>query len=665
MEFFGVSIVLYILGGLAAACLGGRRATSPVGALFALAGSLAGLFGVARAPISAASQIALSWWGLPIGGLTLGLDPVSRLFLLPVYVLGAACAVSGAAGLGAHHDDGGGNERLGAHWFFFNTLLTGLCLVMAARDAVCFLLSWEIMSLAPFFLISLHDDESEVREAAWIYLVAAHLGAVCVLAFFASFWAAAGATGFDALARAAAEGRLASPSVLFVLALLGFGAKAGFFPFHVWLPEAHPAAPSHVSAILSGAMISAGLYGLWRALELLGPAAAWWGWALAALGLLTAASGILQALAQGNLKRLLAYSSVENMGLVCLGLGLGMIGRQTGNAAIAILGLAGAVFHVLNHALFKGLLFLCAGEVLHAVGSVRMAHLGGLGKRLPVAGAAFALASCGIVGLPPLAGFAGELAMALAMLAGLDLPGLPARVGMAAALVILATIGGVALAAFAKACGLTFLGEPRTPAAAKAHVAGRLSQVPLGFLAGACLAAALFAPALFAWAGQAALAFPGIDPAPARFALAGAVNILAAILAISSCLIAVVLALLAFRRRLLARAGVRRGPTWGCGYTAPSSRIQYGASSFVDPLVKVMGAPTGLTRRLDMPEGYFPRRATLSVSSPDRLKGGFYTPLFEAASRLCDALKVMQHGRIHLYILYVLATVVLLLAWKL
>jgi len=664
MELFGASLALYLLAAIGALCLGDRDAANRLGPAGALAGSLVGLAGVLGAPASAASQIALPW-GLPIGSLTLGLDPASRLFLVPVYLLGAACAVSGAASLGGHHDAPGGQGKLGPHWFFFNMLLAGLALVMAARDAVCFLLAWEIMSLAPFFLISFHDDEAEVREAAWIYLVAAHLGAVCVIAFFAAFWAAAGATGFDALAQAAAGGRLAAPGALFLLALAGFGAKAGFFPFHVWLPEAHPAAPSHVSAVLSGAMISAGLYGLWRALELLGAAAVWWGWVLIAVGLVSAVSGILQALAQGNLKRLLAYSSVENMGLACLGLGLGLVGRQYGNETISVLGLAGAVFHVLNHAAFKGLLFLCAGEVLHAVGSVRIAHLGGLGKRMPVVGAAFALASMGIAGLPPLSGFAGELVLALAMLEGVNLPGLLPRVGMAAALVILAAVGGLALAAFAKAAGLGFLGAPRTPAAAKAAPAGRLARAALLFLCVCIVLAAACSPLLLALSGQAALAFPGLDPAPARVALARATDILWTVSAIFPCLAGLVAILLFTRSRLLAANGLRRQPTWGCGYTAPTPRMQYGAASFVEPATKVFGPAMGLSRRLNMDQGYFPVRARLTVSSPDRLKNAVFIPLFETIGRACDAMKVVQHGRVHLYILYVLATVVLLLAWKL
>lgn len=663
MVFLLASVALFLLGGLAALVCGRRPAATFGGALGAMAGSLAGLAGFICAPTSAVSQLQLPW-GLPIGALTLGLDPASRLFLLPVHLLGLTCSLAGMAAMRGHagHDD---HTKAPAHWFFFNLLLLGLSLVMAARDAVTFLLAWEIMSLAPFFLISFHDEEAEVREASWIYLIAAHLGAVCVLAFFATAWAQAGSTSFDALALCAWSGQMTAPSLLFALALAGFGAKAGFVPFHIWLPEAHPAAPSHVSALMSGAMISAGVYGLWRALELLGPAPGWWGWTLAAVGLLSAVAGLLQGMVQGNLKRLLAYSSVENMGLACLGLGLGIIGRHTGNETVAVLGLAGAVFHVLNHACFKGLLFLGAGEVLHAVGSVRLAHLGGLAKRMPVVGACFALASLGIIGLPPLAGFSGELTMALAMLAGLEGPGLLPRLGMAAILVLLATVGGLALAAFAKAYGMTFSGEPRTPAAAKAQAPSTLARLPLCILAGCCVASAVFAPQLLSLAGQAALAFPGIDPAPARQTMAHAADIIGAVVAVCLLLTLLTALVLVLRYRLLKKAGVRREPTWGCGYTAPTNRMQYGPASFIEPLAEVFNPATGLTRRLELDADYFPTRGRLTVSSPDRLKATVFAPLFEVVSKACDALKVVQHGRVHLYILYVLATVVLLLAWKL
>ncbi|EFL51041.1 NADH/Ubiquinone/plastoquinone (complex I) [Solidesulfovibrio fructosivorans JJ]] len=659
MEWLLVAVALYIASGLLALAL--RQRAHAVGAAGAVLGCLAALAAVLSGPFNSFLAMRLSW-GLPMGAFSLGLDPVSRLFLLPVCALGAICAVSGAAALSGEH---GGASRSGAHWFFYNLLLAGLVLVMTARDAVCFLLAWEIMSLAPFFLIAHHDEEPAVREASWIYLVAAHLGAVCVIAFFTLLWAATGATGFAAIRLSLSHGGLAAPAVLFVLALVGFGAKAGFVPFHVWLPEAHPAAPSHVSAVLSGAMINAGLYGLWRALELIGPGASWQGWVLVALGLATALAGILQALAQGNLKRLLAYSSVENMGIILLGLGIGRVGEQAGAPAVAVLGLAGALLHMLNHAAFKGTLFLCAGEVLHGVGSVRLSHLGGLGKRMPFVGAAFALAAAGIAGLPPLAGFAGELTLAMAMFHGLDLPGLLPRAGFSAAMAALAAVGGFALAALAKADGLTFLGEPRTPAAATAHAPGARALVPVIALAACCVGAAVTAPWLFHLAAQAALTFPGLEPGPARKAAADALGMQWGVLAVLGGFAVLVLAILLVRNRLLAAAGTRREPTWGCGYLAPTARIQYGAASFVEPAARILSGPMGQKSRLDMAPGWFPARARLTVAAPDRLKTTVFSPAFEWTARICDSLKVVQHGRVHLYILYILATVVLLLAWKL
>jgi hydrogenase-4 component B len=296
---------------------------------------------------------------------------------------------------------------------------------------------------------------------------------------------------------------------------------------------------------------------------------------------------------------------------------------------------------------------------------VRLAHLGGLGKRMPLVGAAFALAAAGIAGLPPLAGFAGELTLAMAMFHGLDLPGLLPRVGLSVALAGLAAVGGFALAALAKAQGLTFLGEPRTPAAASAQAPGMRALAPILVLAGTCVAAALAAPRIFRLTAQAALTFPGLDADQARQALANAQGMQWGVLTVLGVLLVLVAAIVLMRRRLLARAGLRRQPTWGCGYTAPTARMQYGAASFVEPAARILSGPMGLSSRLDMDPGYFPARARLSVATPDRLKTSVFTPLFELAARGCDVLKVVQHGRVHLYILYVLATLVLLLAWKL
>ena len=396
----------------------------PLGAACGCALGMAGLF----TDSWTGSLLWTQAWGLPVGGLSLGLDALSRVFLLPVFGLGFVCACAG--GISLRHTRAS-EHNLAAHWLFYLLLVLGMAVVMMARDAVLFLLAWEVMSLSPFFLIDFNDSDRNVRDASWVYLVAAHLGAVLLLAFFGLLWQNSGDTAFATLALK--EGPVVPlASVLFVLSLLGFGAKAGIAPMHVWLPEAHPAAPSHISALLSGAMINAGLYGIIRSCEFVAPlsaAPAWWGWLTLFLGLGTALMGILKALAQSNLKRLLAYSSVENMGLMLMGVGAWLIGSHSGNSWIGTLGLAGAMFHMLNHSAFKGLLFLTAGEVLHATGTVRMELLGGLQQRMPLVGAAFGIGAVSIACFPPFNGFAGEFVLALSLLDGSSLPGVEQQLG--------------------------------------------------------------------------------------------------------------------------------------------------------------------------------------------------------------------------------------------
>jgi formate hydrogenlyase subunit 3/multisubunit Na+/H+ antiporter MnhD subunit len=274
-------------------------------------------------------------------------------------------------------------KALGVSWFFFNLLVASMALVVVARNGILFLVAWELMALASFFLVTMQDDEERVRDAGRTYLVASHLGTAFLLVLFIMLAGGTDSLDFDRFAAGSHAG------LLFILAAIGFGTKAGFVPLHVWLPEAHPAAPSHVSAVMSGVMIKTGIYGLVRTLTFLGPLPAWAGWLLVGVGVTSGVLGVLFALAQHDLKRLLAYHSVENIGIITLGLGLGLVGLRAGFAPLAVLGFAGALLHVLNHALFKGLLFLGAGAVLHGTKTRDMEELGGLLKRMPWTGPLF------------------------------------------------------------------------------------------------------------------------------------------------------------------------------------------------------------------------------------------------------------------------------------
>ena len=637
------------------------------GAGGAVLASLAGLAGVffqlGQEPVTAAVP-----WGLPFGSGIVGLDGLSALFLLPVFGLGLTCACSGHIAL-RHVPAAEHNQP--AHWFFFLLLLFGMALVMSARDAVLFLLAWEIMSLSPFFLIDFNDEDGNVRDAAWVYLVAAHLGVVPLMAFWAFLWQQGGATDFAALAGVGAQLGLPLLSTLFLLSLVGFGAKAGLMPLHVWLPEAHPAAPSHISALLSGAMINAGLYGMIRSLDFFGPlpeTPGWWGWLVLIMGIATGCVGILKSLAQSNIKRMLAYSSVENMGIMLIGFGTALVGAQQGNAGLTALGFVACLMHMLNHASFKGLLFLCAGEVLHATGSVRMEQMGGLQKRMPLVGAAFALGAASIACLPPFNGFMGEFSLVLALLDGARTPVPETSLGLLFSLVAVTFISGLALVAFAKVYGITFLGEPRSDIARSPHAPSACSLWPLALPALACIAGGLAGPLLHDAIAPAArqlaqqLVPAGGTPAGA---LEGARASLATATMAGWLLLLLTVAALAVRRQLL-RGRVSSVPTWGCGYQYGNARIQYTDSSFSEPLSRLFGPIMGLKVRLRHDEAaLFPHGSSVQISAPDRLRSGLFSPLFAAIERLCNACKIIQHGKIHLYILYIFVTTVALLVWGL
>lgn len=367
MSFLLAALAILLASGLAALFRPARWEQSPVKASVSwmpaagvLLAAALGLIPAVRVLLGAPALAFRHPWSVPGGEFFLELDALSAWFLMPILVLSAVTAIYGIEYLAPF----AGKKSLGPTWLFFNLLVASMAVVVLAKNAVLFLVAWEIMALASFFLVTFEDERPEVREAGWIYLVATHLGTACVLAFFLLMGRETGTMDMTRWTVAGTAGPRVT-GTLFLLAIVGFGTKAGFMPFHVWLPEAHPAAPSHVSALMSGVMIKTGIYGLLRALTCFGEPPLWWGWALIGIGLTSGILGVLFALAQHDLKRLLAYHSVENIGIIALGIGLGLIGVSAHLPALAVLGFGGGLLHVVNHALFKGLLFLGAGSVLH------------------------------------------------------------------------------------------------------------------------------------------------------------------------------------------------------------------------------------------------------------------------------------------------------------
>lgn len=662
MWWFVAGIVVLSVG----ACLSLIASKTPrlatlIGSTAAIAGSSAILISAARVLYTGRSVDLMLAWQVPFGRLWLAVDPLSAVFMLPTAMIVAVAALYGASYMPSSYRA----SAMGPSWFFFNALAATMLLVLAARNGLLFLLCWEGMSLASFFLVLTDHDRAAVRRAGWIYLAAMHLGTACLLVLFLLLGRAVGSLDFD---RFTCEPGLSG--VLFVLALVGFGVKAGFMPVHVWLPESHPAAPSHVSAVMSGVMIKTGIYGLLRILTFLPDAAPWWGWTLVAVGTLSAVLGILLAMSQHDLKRLLAYSSVENIGIIAIGLGTGLLGVAYGVSVMAFLGFAGALLHVLNHALFKSLLFLGAGAVQHGTGSRDIDQLGGLFKSMPLTGGVFLVGACAISGLPPLNGFLSELLIVLGVFSSVVRQGPGGGIPWALLCVLvvggLGLIGGMATACFTKAFGCTFLGVPRSERGRGAHEVSVLERVSMLVLAGACFLVVLAAPA---WPYVYRSAIATVLGSPAHSALQEVRTVAWGplwIVAVASwTLILLIVVVAATRRKVLSRRRVEFGPTWDCGYAVSSPRMQYTSSSFASPLLYLFRLFLRPRVRQQLPSGFFPRMAAFDSDTPDMLMEYVYRPTVTVCTWCASKLRLLQQGRIQLYVLYIALTILVLLVWKL
>ena len=439
---------------------------------------------------------------------------------------------------------------------------------------------------------------------------------------------------------------------LFWLALCGFGMKAGMFPLHIWLPSAHANAPSHVSAIMSGITIKMGIYGLVRFSGWLPvPEAA--GWVVALLGIASAVLGVAFALGQHDLKRLLAYHSVENIGIILIGIGFALIATEHGNAAWGLIALAGGLLHVWNHGLFKSLLFLGAGSVLHATGCRTMSQLGGLWRSMPWTAGLFALGAAAISGLPPLNGLVSEWILYLGLFDAVNSRGNPALAAALAA-VSLAVTGALALACFIKVCGTVFLGAPRTPAAERAQECGMRMRMPMVSLALACaaigLAPAVLWPALARAAATWNPAWSQSPPSGSLWAL-GTCNLALALAAVAG-------TSLLWRR--IRRRGLRRAPTWNCGYAAPTPRMQYTSGSFATTITEWFSWILRPEHNIHLPSETFPEHASFEEHTPETVLDKVVRPAAEAVIRLAAIARKLQHGRVQAYLFYIVAGLVLL-----
>ncbi len=627
----------------------------PLGALVALALAVTGLWALGEAPGFAVLPLGLP--GLP---LHLRLDPLAAFFLI---LLGGASF--GVSLFSAGYFRAMQGNTLGLLCLEYHLFLASMALVLIADDAYMFMVAWESMALSSYFLVTTDHQVPDIRKAGYLYLLIAHVGAISILLSFGVMQGGHGIASYTFTAMREAHLSPFWAAIAFLLALFGFGAKAGVLPMHVWLPEAHPAAPSPVSALMSGIMLKTAIYGMLRVtFDLLDTQQWWWGVLVLALGLLTAVFGVMFAAVQGDMKRLLAYSSIENIGLLLVGIGLTIIFHVYGKAALAALSLTAMLYHSLNHAFFKSLLFIGTGSILHATGERNMGRMGGLIRKMPWAAALMLVGVLGIAGLPPLNGFVSEWLLLQAFLLSPGLPNNHINMLIPVAAAVIALAAALAAYVMVKFYGIIFLGQPREQALEHAHDAGIWERIGLGWLALGCVALGL-APVLVIQRidlvtqaligqglGNSASGWLFLTPVDTERASYSPVYFLLAVLGV------MLVTTLAVHRFYHGRQ--RRGPAWDCGFPEQTARMQDTAEGFGQPIRRIF-EPFFLIER-EVPSA-FDTHPRYHGRSDDRIWFALYLPIKHITEKLSSWVALLQHGRIHLYLSYTFVTLVVLLAF--
>ena len=662
----GVLVAAGALSGVGAAVAGAllpRR--SRVAAATALVWVTCGLEGTAAIHVLVTQRpVALhSASLLPLTGIDIALTPLGAFFVSLVALVALPASLHA---VGYRH---GLDTRMAAG--VLPLFVTALLLVPQAGSVATFMVLWELMALSSLVLILVdHARNEAARSAAAWYAVLTHIGAACILVAFVVLGVHAPGQTFPALAHHASRLAPDVRALVFVVALVGFGSKAGAVPFHVWLPRAHPEAPSPVSALMSGAMVALGVYGIVLTGDvLLGGGPAWWWLLVLGLGALSALFGSLHAASSTDLKRLLAYSTTDNIGLVLLALGASGLFAATGHGLLAALALVAALVLLLNHAAFKGALFLSAGSVQHATGTRDLDALGGLLRRMPQSGALFLVAAAAICALPPLNGFVGEWLLFQSLLHGAGLGSTAGDIAVPLALAAMALTAGLTVVAFVKAAGIGFLGRPRSPSAEGAGEVALSMRVAVGLLVTVCVVLGVL-PTLVLPAVERAVhgALPGTAPRPLAsrldLQLAGVRGVLAP-LALTAALVVAGVAVAAVRRLLARRPVPRVAEAWGCGREMQTARMQYTATSFAEPVQRVFDDVLRPVQDLDLSHAaesrFFLESATFHSVVDDAIERGIYGPVTRAVRRWGQFARRLQPGSVHRYLGYGFGALVVVL----
>jgi hydrogenase-4 component B len=668
-ETFALGLAAYSTGAIA--CLASWRKPALARYLccsLALAGGV--LQGLA-AVLSGLQGTPVRWSissGVPLFGYSFAYDALAGFFNLTLAVLATAVAIYSVGYLKEFES----RRNISLFGFLYHILLLSLTIVFTAANAFLFLIAWEVMALAAYGLVTFYHEDRETRRAGLLYIIMAHIDVGCLLLGFALLTQASGSAEFASFRTAGAHLSNSQQATAFVLFFLGFGIKAGVIPFHIWLPAAHPVAPSNISALLSGIVIKTGIYGMARIfLDALGVLPAWAGVLVLILGVASAVLGVLYALMEHDLKRLLAYHSIENIGIILMGLGAALIFRVAGHPQLAAIALIAAMFHTLNHAIFKCLLFLGAGSVLHSTGTRNMEKLGGLIRPMPVTAFCFLIGAVAISGLPPLNGFVSEWLTYQSLLAGFGATGGLTRILFPIAGSMLALTGALAAACFVKAFGITFLALPRSSESHHVHEAPRAMLIGMGWLTMACVALGFgvtwFLPVFGAMTEQ-------------LFGLRVGANLITGdglVLSVgtphggtvSTVMIGIGFLILLVPAAILVSITARRfarrqGPTWDCGLPGLSDENEYTATAFSKPLRMIFSALYQPRREIQAVfdvSPYYPKAIHFESEIEPTFEKRLYTPLQDLLLWVSTRMRAIQAGSIHAYLAYIFIALIALL----
>ncbi len=639
--------VLFVLPAVVFAARGKKAQLLPALLLF---GALAAGALAASLNLIQGGNVRLDLSSLTPLPFVLGIDRLSAWFLLLICVAGAPVALFSAGYVERHYS----GQRRDFLWALLPLFLLSMIVVATASTAFAFLFGWELMTLFSAGLILIDGDDGQRRQNIFTYLLMMHAGAAAVAASFFVFLPHSATLDFGAMRGAASLLPANARNAIFLLAFIGFGTKAGIVPLHLWLPKAHPIAPSPVSALMSGVMLKTAIYGFVRLVfDIMGGGPSWWGYLVLAAGAVSGVLGVLYAIAEHDLKRLLAYHSVENIGIIYLGLGASMVFAAHHALSWAAVALMGALLHCLNHALFKSLLFLGAGAIADATHTVDIEELGGLFNRMRVTGSVFLVACCSIVGLPLFNGFVSEWLTFRSFVAGATLASLSPAMVLPLMAGVLALIGGLAAACFAKVYGVAFLGRPRSREAEDAHEVPGSMQAGMVMLAAACVAIGV-APGIVLrpLSGVVQQLLPGAVLPQAAMSLAWVIPWLA---------VAVVGVALA---TMLVRRVSRITPTWACGQPGLDQRMQYTSTAFSKPLRQVFSRvykPDRTVEILPVDQPCFPVSISYSSVRTTSFERSLYRPLLDGVVAAANRLRRLQTGNIQVYLLYMFLALVGLL----